>query len=361
MASGNRHAFLVVLIPLSAFAVAAQSFDWGLSRGFPAPPVPLNNPMSRAKAELGRRLFYDTRLSLNGQQSCASCHRQELAFTDGLAHAKGATGQLHPRSSMSLVNVAYSPVLTWADPSLDLLEQQAWIPMFGTEPIELGLKGQEERLLKELRLHPLYRELFADAFPGEPSPVSIGNIVKALATFQRTIISTRSPYDRYRYGGDESATSEAAKRGEKLFFSGEKAGCFQCHGGWNFSGPVRYEGGPAVQAEFHNTGLYDIYRDPNTGLRRHTGNPADSGKFRAPTLRNIALTAPYMHDGSIATLEGVIDHYASGGRSPRAANKSSILRPLSLTREERSDLIAFLRSLTDEELLRDPRWSDPWR
>lgn len=361
MVSGMALRRWLVLLPLAALAAVAQPFDWRLSPGFPLPPVPTDNPMSAAKVELGRRLFYDTRLSVNGRQSCASCHRQELAFTDGLPRARGTTGELHPRSSMSLVNVAYAPALTWADPKMDALEVQALVPMFGTAPVELGLKGQEGRLLTDLRNEPVYQGLFAAAFPGQPDPFRIENVTRALAAFQRTIISTQSPYDRYRYGGDESAISAAAKRGEKLFFSGEKAGCFQCHGGWNFSGPVRYADGPVVEPEFHNTGLYDSYRTPNTGLERHTRKPEDSGKFRAPTLRNIAVTAPYMHDGSVATLEEAVDHYAKGGRARGARNRSSIIRPLSLSPAEKADLIEFLESLTDDELLKDPRWSDPWR
>lgn len=350
-----------LLVPLAAIATAAEPFDWRLSPGFPRPPVPDHAPMSAAKVELGRHLFHDTRLSVNGKQSCASCHRQELAFTDGRARAEGATGELHPRSSMSLVNVAYAPALTWADPKLDSLERQALIPLLGIEPVELGLRGVEERVLQDLQRHPVYQRLFAAAFPGVDKPFCLENVTKALAAFQRTIISTRSLYDRYRYGGDESALSPAAKRGELLFFSGEKAGCFQCHGGWNFSGPLRFEGGPAVEPEFHNTGLYERYPAPNTGLERHTGDARDAGKFRAPTLRNIALTAPYMHDGSVATLEEAIEHYSKGGRAAANRNKSPILRPFRLTAEEKADLIEFLRSLTDEELLKDPRWSSPWR
>lgn len=317
--------------------------------------------MSPAKVELGRFLFYDQRLSVNGKQSCASCHQQALAFTDGLARAKGTTGEVHPRSSMSLVNIAYAPALTWADPTLEDLARQAMAPMFGTDPVELGLKGREHILLQQLGHEPVYQRLFPEAFPESAAPFTVENVTKALAAFQRTIISTRSPYDRYRYDGVEDAISEAAKRGERLFFSGEKAGCFQCHGGWNFSGPVRYAGGPAVEPEFHNTGLYDFYQAPNNGLERHSGQRTDNGKFKAPTLRNIAITAPYMHDGSVSTLEEVLDHYASRGRARHSANRSSILRRLDLTARDRSDLIEFLKSLTDGALLRDARWSDPWK
>ncbi|MCC6265095.1 MAG: di-heme enzyme [Bryobacterales bacterium] len=348
----------VAFLLLAASALGAQEFDWRLRPRFSPPQVPADNAMSADKAALGRYLFYDRRLSVNGQQSCASCHRQELAFTDGLAQAKGTTGEVHPRSSMSLVNIAYAPTLTWADPNLTDLAPQALGPMFGTEPVEMGLKGEEQALLTRLRKEPVYQDLFPRAFPEQPSPITVENVTKALAAFERTIISTRSPYDRYRYDGVEDAISAAAKRGEKLFFSGEKAGCSQCHGGWTFAGPVRFAGGPATEAEFHNTGLREIYKAPNNGIERHTGKPSDNGKFKAPTLRNIALTAPYMHDGSIPTLESVLDHYASGGKA--SANKSPAMRAHKLSPQERADLIEFLKTLTDEELLRDPRWSDPW-
>lgn len=346
---------------VAVVALRAEEFDWRLRPRFAPPPVSSDNPVSVAKVELGRYLFYDQRLSINGRQSCASCHRQELAFTDGLARAKGTTGEVHPRSSMSLVNIAYAPSLTWADPKLEDLALQALVPMFGTNPVELGLKGREQALLTRLQQEPVYQRLFPTAFPVPVSPFTIENVTKALASFQRTIISTRSAYDRYRYDGVEDAIPAAAKQGEKLFFSGEKAGCFQCHGGWNFSGPVRYAGGPVTGGEFHNTGLYANYPAPNTGLERHTGLRSDNGKFKAPTLRNIAITAPYMHDGSIGTLDEVLDHYANGGRASGGANRSPILRRLHLTTQERAALIEFLKALTDEALLRDPRWGDPWK
>lgn len=349
------------VVAVAAVVMWAEDFEWRIRPRFAPPPVPPDNAMSSVKVELGRHLFYDRRLSVNGRQSCASCHRQELAFTDGLARAKGTTDELHPRSSMSLVNIGYAPSLTWADPNLEDLARQALVPMFGTDPVELGLKGQEQELLARLRQEPVYLRLFPAAFPESDPAFTVWNLAKALAAFQRSINSTRSAYDRYRFDGVEDAISPAAKRGEKLFFSGEKAGCFQCHGGWTFSGAVRYAGGPAVQQEFHNTGLYEIYQAPNSGVERHTGRPEDNGRFKAPTLRNISITAPYMHDGSISTLEEVLDHYANGGRASGSARKSAILRRLDLTPQERTDLIEFLKTLTDEALLRDPRWSDPWK
>ena len=140
-----------------AAGLMGADFDWNLPQGFPRPIVPADNPMSPAKVELGRYLFYDKRISVNGKESCASCHRQELAFTDGRARAEGTTGQLHPRNSMSLVNVAYVPLLTWANPTLDSLEEQALTPMLGEEPVELGLKGHEPAFLNALRSDPVYQ------------------------------------------------------------------------------------------------------------------------------------------------------------------------------------------------------------
>jgi cytochrome c peroxidase len=316
--------------------------------------------MSVEKVELGRYLFYDKRISVNGKESCGTCHRQELAFTDGRAHAEGTTGQAHPRSAMSLVNVAYAPTLTWADPTVHSLEEQALMPMLGEHPIELGLKGHEQDFLNAVRSDPVYQRLFPRVFGTEGDVYVLDNVTKSLAAFERTIISMRSPYDRYRWGGDQSAISGAAKRGEIVFNSSERGGCFQCHGGWNFSGGIRFEGSRQEQGHgaFFNTGL-STYVSPNRGIYEKTLRPEDVGKFRPPTLRNIAVTAPYMHDGSLATLEEVIAHYEAGGKMADS-NKTPILRPFRLTDLEKHDLIEFLEALTDKDLLDDPRWSDPW-
>lgn len=352
----------------------AGAYEWGLPPGFPVPKVPADNPMSSAKVELGRRLFYDRRLSGNGTYSCGSCHVQELAFTDGLATAEGSTGQLHSRGSMALVNVAYLTTLTWGNPLLDTLEEQALLPMFGETPVELGLAGMEEELFERLRGEPLYQELFPAAFLGDEDPIDLANITKAIAAFERSLLSYRSPYDRYRYDGDPSGMSDAALRGMDLFFS-EKLECFHCHGGFNLSDSVQHDGTTFTEVMFHNTGLYNIggrgdYPEGNAGVYEISGNEADMGRFRAPTLRNIDLTAPYMHDGSIETLEEVLDHYAAGGRTiedgPNAGVgsenkfKSELITGFDLTAEEKADVIAFLKSLTDDEFLRDPRFADPW-
>jgi len=351
----------------------AQEYAWNLPKGFPRPHVPAGNPMTAAKVELGRYLFYDVRMSVNGKSSCATCHKQELAFTDGRAVSVGTTGQLHSRGAMSLVNVAYSATLTWNDPQMKNLEDQALVPMFGYRTVELGLT-EGDGFLPMLRSDPKYQLLFEQAFPDEAGRFTIDNVTKALASFERSIVSARSPYDRYHYGGDDTAVSDSAKRGEILFFS-QHISCFRCHGGFNFSDATVSETNARREVEFHNTGLYNVagmlsYPAPNTGIYEHTRNAADVGKFKTPTLRNVAITAPYMHDGSIATLEGVLDHYAAGGRTietgPNAGrghdnpNKDHLIGGFPLTPQDREDLIAFLESLTDDAVLHDPRFANPW-
>src|SRR5271170_7490661 len=256
---------LLALAAIVTACLAGGDFDWNLPKGFPRPAVPSDNPMSVEKVELGRYLFYDKRMSVNGKESCGSCHRQELAFTDGRAHAAGTTGQLHPRGAMSLANVAYVPFLTWANPTLTSLEEQALVPMLGEDPLELGLKGRENEFLAELHADAIYQRLFLEAFPGASDAYTIANVTKAIAAFERSIVSMRSPYDRYRWGGDSSALSDAAKRGELLFFSSERGGCFQCHAGWNISGPIQFEGSKVPGIGFVNTGVA-VYAAPNRGL-----------------------------------------------------------------------------------------------
>lgn len=348
-------------------------YQWELPKGFPKPRVPADNPMSAAKVRLGRYLFYDQRMSVNGTQSCATCHRQELAFTDGKPLAVGATGQLHPRGAMSLVNVAYGAALTWSNPTENTLEHQALTPMFGENPVELGMAGDGEAYIQVLRSDPLYREMFPAAFPTDSDPFTIANVTKAIASFERTIISAASPYDRYHYLREDSAVSDSAKRGEVLFFS-EPLSCFRCHGGFNFSDATDFEGRRGREIQFHNTGLYNVagalsYPQPNTGTYEHTLRPEDVGKFKAPTLRNIALTAPYMHDGSAKTLDEVLDHYSAGGRTisnsafagegSHNPNKDPLIRGFKLSPGDRADLIAFLQSLTDETVIHDPKFGDP--
>ena len=314
--------------------------------------------MSAAKVELGRRLFHETRLSSTGRYACHSCHRPELAFTDGRARAVGATGEQVRHSAMSLANVAYNPSFTWSDASVLSLESQMRRPLFNRHPVEMGLEAGGREAVQALSAEAGYRSLFAAAFAGDAAAISTDHIIKAIAAFERTLISGRAPFDRYVFDDDRTALSDSAKRGMALFYS-RRIGCAQCHSGLNFSGPMNYEGHSGKRASFANTGLYDVdgrgsYPANDRGLIDFTHHAADMGKFRVPTLRNVALTAPYMHDGSLASLEEVLDHYARGGHfSPR---RDSRIRPLLLTAAERSDLVAFLGALTDREFVDDPRF-----
>lgn len=353
----------------------SEPYDWNLPPGFPVPKVPPENPMSAAKAELGRHLFYDTRLSLNETQSCASCHEQSLAFSDGLTGAVGSTGVVNRRSSMTLTNAAYNSAQTWANPVLKTLEMQVAVPLLGDNPVELGFAGHDAELVERLRDEPKYGPLFTAAFPDETDAVNIYNVVRAIASFQRRLISGRSPYDAYASGEDPGAISASAERGAKLFF-GERFECHHCHGSFALSTSVTWEGKSTDQLSYHNDALYNLdgagaYPLRDQGLFEVTARPADMGKFRPPTLRNIAVTAPYMHDGSIATLrEVVVDHYARGGRlldvgpdagdgalSPR---KAVFVSGFAISEAEVEDLLAFLEALTDQEFLTDPTLADPW-
>lgn len=328
-----------------------------LPAGFPLPAVPAENALTQAKVDLGRYLFYDRRLSRNETYSCASCHQQQHAFTDGRVRAIGSTGSAHPRNTMTLANAVYAPAYTWANPSVRTLEDQLVVPLTNQHPVEMGFGGELEALVRRLRNDSRYRQLFAGAFPGEIDPVTMTNVGRAIASFERTIVSGRSPYDRLVHGGNPEALRPAAIRGMKLFFS-DRLQCASCHEGFDFCGPVRTAEEPAVvSASFRNTGTVDP-RSEDLGLWQVTKRAEDIGRFRVPTLRNVAVTAPYMHDGSMATLEEVIDHYAAGG-PPREGQVVEV-RALRISAEERRDVIEFLRSLTDEELLKDARLSDPW-
>jgi cytochrome c peroxidase len=373
----KRFFTLIVLTVLSfclslglSAAFATERYQWNLPAWTPPPIVPADNPMSNAKVELGRHLFYEKRLSITGEFSCATCHEQSRAFTEKKSVSIGATGEAHPRNAMSLTNVAYNSVLTWANPNSINLEDQLLVPLFGEHPIEMGMVGKEQEILAMLQSDQKYSKLFKAAFDGE---VSLKNLAKAIAAFERSLVSFNSPYDQYRYGGNDRAISDAAKRGAALFES-ERLECFHCHGGINFSDSVKHSRLAFNEIAFHNTGLYNLdgngaYPSNNTGIQEITLKPSDMGRFKAPSLRNIALTAPYMHDGSIASLEKVIEHYEAGGRTIHTGTfagigsknpfKSSFIKGFQLSDREKQDLLAFLKSLTDDAFIHNPAFSDP--
>jgi cytochrome c peroxidase len=353
---------IFLLLGLSATAAlayqSAKSFSWNLPPGFPPAPVPADNPMSPPKVQLGRYLFYDLRLSANGKGSCSTCHKQKYGFTDQRPVAVGVTGQSHPRRVMPLANVAWFAVFNWANPTVTQLEDQSVTPLFNDHPIELGVRQENDRFLKVMASDPTYQRLFPLAFPGDPGPYTFLHVRRALAAFERTLISGDSPYDHYRYRHEDGAISAAAKRGEDLFFHAPLS-CSRCHGGFTFGGETIYQttdGGHGI--EFQNNGLYKDYPSDNLGVYQFTHDPADVGKFRPPSLRNVAVRAPYMHDGSLRSLDDVLDHYMRGGsKNPR---QSSFVAGFPLTAGQLEDLKALLASLTDEDFLRDPQFSNPW-
>lgn len=358
---------------LSVQDSAQGLWSWALPANFPQPFVPADNPMSEAKVELGRFLFYDRRLSGNGTQACASCHHQDKAFTDGRMVAIGSTGEMHPRNAQGLANVVYHATLTWANPSLIRLEAQAQTPIFGERPVEMGVNDSNvNAVLDRIKTDARYPAMFSAAFPEVDHPVTWGNITRAIASFQRTLISGNSRYDQFLEGKVTLTASE--QRGLTLF-NGEKAECFHCHSGFNFNDQVAHASTQVLDMPFHNTGLYNIggtgdFPAGNQGLFEITEKSGDRGRFRAPSLRNVEVTAPYMHDGSVAKLEEVLDFYAAGGRNitsgPHAGdgrmnpNKSELISRIDLTEQDKADLVAFIKTLTDHEFLTNPKFANPF-
>jgi len=310
----------------------APPYVWQLPRGLPVPAVPADNPMSDVKVQLGRRLFFDPRLSVTGRYACASCHAAARSFSDGLPRAVGATGEMLPHNALALVNVAYNITFGWEKPEVRSLEKQMLEPLLNDHPIELGLRGREASLCAALAAEPAYAQAFAASFPGTGAAVSFDHLVKAIAAFERTLLSGDSPFDSYVFGGEHAALSAEAKEGMALFYSG-RVGCAGCHSGFNFSGNWRDEQGETGRASFARNG---------TSVE----------PLRVPTLRNVALTAPYMHDGRFATLAAVLAHYSDLALSPEGAARIDRRLPRApLTAAERGALIAFLESLTDRAFI----------
>lgn len=329
--------------------------------------------MSAVKVELGRRLFYDARLSPSGTMACSSCHDQARAFTDGRETSIGVGGVVGNRNAPQLANAGYLPQLTWANPHIRNLEFQSLIPLFGEDPVEMGGNGREVEIFARLADDPYYAAAFPAAFPERPE-VDLFTVTRALGAFQRSLISLGSPYDRFKYGEELEALSESAKRGEQLFFD-HRFECYHCHSGLLMTDNLQTARSPVAETGSHNNGLYNIggsgaYPAQAVGFMEFTGHPADMGRFRTPSLRNVAATAPYFHDGSAATLEEALAHYAAGGRTiaegPYAGVgaqnpfKDGMLVGFTATKAEIADLVAFLESLTDEGFLTNPAFSDPW-
>jgi cytochrome c peroxidase len=281
--------------------------------------APPDNPQTAAKIELGKRLFFDTRLSLDRSSSCASCHSPEKAYADGLARAKGFQGVTLPRNSPTVLNAAFNTAQFW-DGRAATLDEQCKGPLMAAGEMNMI---DEQHLVERLNNIPAYAQDFKTVFGVGPS---LDRVAMSIAAFERTLVTPDSRFDRYARG-DKSALSQEEKRGLLVFFG--KASCSECHKGPNFT-----------DNQYHNLGI----AGKDAGRFAVTKKEEDRNAFKTPTLRNVELTAPYMHDGSSATLEEVIDLYDRGGGE--GAHKSKLLFPLNLTAQEKADLLSFLKTLT---------------
>jgi cytochrome c peroxidase len=336
-------AALVALVACAS-AVAPAASTWLAADA--QPPHPVDNLPTTAKTELGRRLFYDGDLSWDGAMSCATCHEQKRGFADPNKTRAGFDGTPGERNIQTLANVGWFSSLTWGGPQVDTLEHQALIPIEGFVPVEMGFGGKPVgALAQRLSDQPCYPELFRAAFPERDGEIDMNTITLALAAFQRTLVSLDAPYDRWMRG-DAAALTEQQKRGAALF---EAKQCSSCHAGPHFTDAAM----PGVKPEqaFHRLALPAEGKD--AGLSRITQKPEDAGRFRTPGLRNVALSAPYMHDGGVASLRAaILHHYADESRTdPRLSDAPGAA--------ELDDLIAFLDALTDQHFITNPAFARP--
>lgn len=322
-------------------------------------------------AEAGHYLFFDTRLSFNNTKSCASCHDPKFAFSDGYRRSVTASGDIVLHNAPSLINSATLFYFDWADPAITSLEKQHERPLFGQHPIELGVKGNESEILEKLKKDTLYQGLLLKLFPADDYPFTFPHVISAIAAYVRTLKSSQSPYDNF-IGGDKNALSESARNG-MILFSSQKLKCASCHVPPDFTSASVTRNTDSV---YYNTGLYNIgngneYPAEDAGLSRVSKKQKDNGKFKTPSLRNVAVTAPYMHDGSVNSLEEVIHIYAAGGRNilsgPHSGDgrshpvKDKRISGFFITPDEEKDLINFLYALSDSTLLTNPHFTNPWR
>ena len=325
--------FLLIAVIALAFSYRKQPIIEPLPDYFPTMKHPEGNELTDPRVQLGRQLFYDPILSSDSTISCASCHKQSLAFADSLAVSPGVLQRKGNRNAPTLGNVGFNPTVLF-DGFLETLEKQILVPI--QEHAEFDFNMIE--IVKRLRKDPFYVALAKKAYNREPDPFVV---TRSISAFERTLVSYRSDYDKFLQG--KKKLSASAMRGKELFF--DKLYCSKCHNGFNFT-----------DFSVHNNGLYERYPG-DSGRFRVTHLETDRDLFKVPSLRNIALTAPYMHDGSIATLREVIQHYASGGKTHK--NKNTVIQPFTLTTAEENDLIAFLNTLTDKEFIRDKRYAKP--
>jgi cytochrome c peroxidase len=326
--------FWVVRTSQSAMAAdqVARSSAVTAPLGLPPVPVPPDNPLTPEKIALGRRLYYDPLLSVDKSVACATCHHPNYGFSDGKPVSNGFQQKTGKRNSPTVFNSAYFETQFW-DGRAPSLEKQAEGPV--QNPVEMAhtLNGVEDRLNADSS----YRDAFAKVFG--PGRITYDMVSKAITSFERTVISANSPFDRWKYGHDEKAISASAKRGFLVFTSPKKGNCAVCH-------LVGKDYALFTDNKFHNIGVgSDMDGIKDEGRFAITKDQTHRGAFKTPSLRNIALTAPYMHDGSLKTLKDVIDYYIGGGNSNAQLDKNIHVLDF-LSGEERADLLAFLRSLT---------------
>jgi cytochrome c peroxidase len=316
----------LLLLPATLLlSLAADNAPFKIPAGLPPLIWPTNNPYSAEKAELGRYLYFDRRLSADGSVSCASCHEPSHAFTDAAASSTGIRGQKGNRSAPTILNRAYSLAQFW-DGRSGTLEDQAKGPM--ANPIEMG--NTHEAIVTTLVKVQGYGPMFRKAFGSDS--IDIDRVAMAIACFERTVLSGNAPYDKYKRGVTSALSAEQV-RGMTLFFG--KAACDRCHEGANFT----------LNA-YANIGVGMDKPDPDVGRYAVTHDPRDWGVFKVPTLREIEHTAPYMHDGSLKTLDSVVEFYNKGGIANK--NLDANVRQLHLSDQEKSNMVAFLRSLSGE-------------
>lgn len=312
-------------LPISA----DDSYTYNTPSYFPILNYPSDNKPTKRKFELGKKLFFDKILSKDNSASCGSCHFQNIAFSDSVAFSVGTAGRIGERNSPTLTNIGYNSNFFW-DGGVPSLELQALAPLDNHKEFNLPY----DSLLARLNNNSVYKQLFNAAFNED---ANLNNYSKALACYQRAFISGNSKYDDYYYKNNTSAFSASELNGFQLF-TNPAIGCNTCHSGFNFT-----------NGSFENNGLYVNY--PDQGRYKVTGYIQDFAKFKVPTLRNVALTAPYMHDGSFTTLTQVIDHYNNGGQAH--SNKSPKVKPLNLTPQQKADLVNFLKTLTDNGFIKN--------
>jgi len=345
----KNRALVIGMIGLLLFscgkdAIETTPYPLQIPQGLSPMVIPSDNPLTVEGVELGRKLFYDPLLSKNNSQSCASCHQQSLGFTDhGLQFSVGVDGIAGDRNSMPLINLGWSPRFFWDGRALTL-EQQIFQPV--TNPIEMNTTWPEVE--DKLNAHATYPDLFYKAFGIER--IDSVHVSKAIAQFIRTMISGNSKFDKFLR--QQAVLTPSEMNGLNIYTT-EKGDCFHCHG---FDGSGQF-----TDFTFHNNGLDTDAEMTDLGLMAVTGNPGDKGKFKTPTLRNIEVTAPYMHDGRFTTLQQVIEHYDLGGKPSSTVDPlmKHVGTGLNLTAQEKLDLLNFLKTLTDEEFLTDPKFSAP--